>query len=984
MSSEQLPERHYREMIMNAPFGYMLVELVYGSNGEVDDVKVLEANQALLTLFGKKREQFIGYMLNDVMPGVDHNSYEGFRKIIKSVDSTGKSHELIEYSRYIKRWLHTEIMSSGSGRISVIFNDVTRDRLRLQQVNQYKDSIISAIPDLIFVLDRTSTFIDLLSGDEKALLMPKNEFIGKKISEVMPPAIARKLEDAINRTLESEEMLEIEYALESHGQTKYFETRITAINSSLVLALARDVTNRHITEQELISTRDMLLRTGRIASVGGWEKDYTTGHENWSEVTREIHEVPHDFDVNRVDRFSFYKQGEEQRKIALAATKAVNSGEPFDIESRIITAKGNERSVRVVGYPDFDENGNCRRIHGIFQDITSVKDQQKRILRQARFQKIIALISANLVGVTRSNINQKIDRALRMIGEFYDVDRCFLFLFRDNYRIMQNTHEWVAAGIEPQMENLQELDTEILSWWKHQICENKLVNVPDVMTMPPEARADQDVLLEQDIKSVLALPIFVQGEPYGFFGFDAVRHPIVWNEDEISLLRVLANNLGDAFNRVIVENELIAARDQAEKANKAKSEFLANMSHEIRTPLNGVIGFTELLSDTRLEENQHFFVRNVHNSAKALLAIVNDILDFSKVEAGMMELDPVSVDVRDLAGKAMSILQFQAVKKGLNLRVTVQEDVPRNVVLDPLRVKQILVNLLSNAVKFTEKGEVELTIGFEPGEPGHGLLGMSVRDTGIGISAEQRSNLFKAFAQADTSTTRKFGGTGLGLVISSLLASMMKSSIELESTPGKGSVFSLKIPVTLASESEPLTNIDSDNRLQLKAGLHALEDSALNITGEIEDFTDDGSEDASGGMGARRDGFRKAPTVLIAEDIQLNATLIRLIMKKVIPDVKLIMASNGREAMELAATNDIDLVLMDVQMPVMDGLEATRKLIEQMESGALPRPFPIVALTAGVVEEDQERCIQAGMVDFVPKPVEMETLRPILQKYLGV
>ncbi|MBM9577775.1 response regulator [Leptospira sp. 201903070] len=808
-------------------------------------------------------------------------------------------------------------------------------------------------------------------------------------------------------------------------------TKVTAIPLNLpdysVMILTYDITESKNFESELIKAKGLLEQTSKLVRIGAWDADLKTGIGTWSVVTKEMHEVPADFIPTIENGLQFVKEGESRTKITEAVKKLVEKGIPYDVEMQLVTAKGNELWVRSVANAEF-ENGVCTRIYGALYDIDERKKTEIALFKER--SRLLAFVEHAPAAVAMFDTEIRyIAVSERWIAEYHLQGRNIIGL--SHYEVFPNiSKEWKET---------------------HQRCLSGevLKNNEDVWR-PAGWEHDQ----------------YLRWEVRPWYQLDGTIGGIMMFTQDIT-------------ESCVQREELKKAKVVAERASSAKSEFLANMSHEIRTPLNGIIGFTDLLLRTNLDVTQHQYMMTVYQSAGSLLEVINDILDFSKIEAGKLELAYEMTDIWELGSQVVNTIKFQAHKKNLELLVNISPAIPKFVNTDSIRLKQILINLFSNAIKFTEEGEIEFKIEvLSEISKTESLFRFSVRDTGIGIAKENQRKIFDAFSQEDASTTRRFGGTGLGLTISNQILAMMKSKLELESKIGIGSVFFFDLKMEVL-ESDPaqrwprfetvkkiLVVDDNDNNRKIleemlrssnipcelvKSGTEAIEKIAsenrydfilldyhmplmdgmetakiirqkLNIPAEeqpiilLSSASDDSNtieESQKIGIqevitkpiyipdfydligrnqilkkpqmqkseiktGETTPSIRKAVKILIAEDNPVNMLLTKSIIARILPAAKIIEAGNGIEAVEQNLKSLPDLIFMDIQMPDMNGYEATTA-IRGLEIG---RRVPIIALTAGIVSGEREKCIEAGMDDYVSKPAIQADFTKVILKWL--
>lgn len=438
------------------------------------------------------------------------------------------------------------------------------------------------------------------------------------------------------------------------------------------------------------------------------------------------------------------------------------------------------------------------------------------------------------------------------------------------------------------------------------------------------------------VESLMSFPISIDGEVRGTISVMSLRKN-AYEEYHKDSIEHLLNFLAVAIQNAFTHEQLNLLKIRAEESEKHEQQFLANMSHEIRTPMNAVLGMTNLLLDTALNERQLKYLKAIKTSSKNLLVIINDILDLSKLEAGKMEIENIPFRIREVIENVSETNRFKAEEKGLKFEVFISPEVPDVVKGDPTRLNQVLTNLCSNAIKFTEYGRVNISVA--PSKDGK-FVSFRVSDTGIGIPEDKLHLLFSNFKQIDSSTFRKYGGTGLGLSISKTLIELQGGKVDVKSEVRKGSTFSVHIPYKSGAEED-----------------------VRSMQGAVQ-------SDYNSLVGVR---------ILIAEDNEYNQIVVNDTLESLIPGVQLTIAENGVIALEKLSSDDFDIILMDAQMPEMDGLEATRRIrrLKEPEKATIP----IIALTASVHKADIDKCIKAGMNDFVPKPFTRDELLNALVKY---
>ncbi|MDR0734540.1 MAG: response regulator [Elusimicrobiota bacterium] len=587
-------------------------------------------------------------------------------------------------------------------------------------------------------------------------------------------------------------------------------------------------------------------------------------------------------------------------------------------------------------------------------DINDILEENKQLkiinTKQAAFLHAVNETANILLASEESRFEEDLWKSLAIIGRSVDVDRVRVYKnhFENGKIYYSYLFQWAEDLNITQSKNFQltAAYSDALTSWETIFLQGKYINGP-VRNLPDKERQR---LEQHNIISILAVPIFLNNEFWGYIGYDDRKKERTFSENEVYMLKSTGLFIANAIIHNEMNKTIAAEREKALSLAKAKGDFLANMSHEIRTPINAIIGMTHIGKTAKDIEKKNYCLDKVEKASVHLLGIINDILDMSKIEADKINIYKAEFDFRKMIASVNDIIAFRAREKQQNFTVNIDENIPNILVGDEQRIAQVITNFISNSIKFTpEGGNITLRANTLKTENQIHTIRVSVADNGIGMTTEQQLRVFNSFEQAENGTSRKFGGTGLGLAISKRIVEAMDGEIHLKSELGKGSEFYFILNLT-----SPSCQIKTDEQR------------------EIND-TDDKSLNEIINLSGKR--------ILLVEDLDINREIVTASLEP--SSVEIDIAEDGTQAVNIfaAAPDKYDLILMDIQMPEMDGYEATRKIRAMNANRA--KSIPIIAMTANVFEEDVRKAVESGMNGHIGKPIDFKELSQKLNKYLA-
>jgi signal transduction histidine kinase/CheY-like chemotaxis protein len=573
----------------------------------------------------------------------------------------------------------------------------------------------------------------------------------------------------------------------------------------------------------------------------------------------------------------------------------------------------------------------------ILRDITVERDMQEKLKSLNKLQSLLIGIASKYINIKIEEIEKTINESLAEIGLFVNADRSYIFDYNWEKQTCTNTFEWCNQNISPEIDNLQNVPLSLIPEWLETHKQGKPMVIPDLFILPKDSNLRQ-ILEPQNIKSLITIPVMDKEQCIGFIGYDFVRKYHQIFDDELAVLIIFSQIILNLKKRELLEKNLIAEKERADAANKAKSEFLANMSHEIRTPLNSILGYSEIIYNTTDDSRHKNYLLTILENGKTLLALINDILDLSKIEANQLKITKEHVSLISVLNEMHLIFYPKVQEKNIELIFETDPIFKKPLLIDEIRMRQILLNLIGNAVKFTNQGYIKVKSKPLRTKDNSISFIISIKDTGIGISQEESKRIFESFNQAYGQKNRKYEGTGLGLAITKKLIELMNGTIGLESEYGKGSNFYLIF-----------NDIEYSNS--------TIEQSSPSFNWQPEDYNFNNSR------------------ILIVDDISHNRELIVSFLET--HNLEIIEAQNGKEAIEKTNKYYPNIILMDIKMPGISGIEATTIIKSNYETTKIP----IIALTASVLEGDKAS-IKKIFNGLLLKPIQKNLLLKELIKYL--
>ncbi|MBC7690862.1 MAG: PAS domain S-box protein [Methylotenera sp.] len=841
----------------------------------------------------------------------------GIRKLlIAATQGSPQSAQSIHYdpaalgqegrARWVDAFLNP--IKDGSGQVKeviLLFNDVTESRLAALNVKEHQDrlqGILDHAPDVIFVKSLDGRVLLANQQYENTFGLVQGQIVGKTDHEIFPKEIADKFVENDQKVLKSGRVIR-EDELTPHAEGHH-------VHSSVKFPIRN--------------------AEGKIIAIGGISSDVTE--------QRKMEQAETQLRVREQAAAAIHENGTRLRAIFDSAFDAI-----VGVDEQGMLMDWNPRAEEIFGWKFSEVVGRK------FSDL--IIPEKYRGAHEKGMQHFLDTGE-------RPALNRSIEiEAIRQSGEIFPIqlsvsriktrDGCTFTAFISDITERNRTTDALKAliassplatfvvGKDSKVQLWNPASERIFGWTAEEAIGKPLLFVP------PESQSASAELLKR----------LFQGEK--IIGEEARRlkkdrTEIIVNISAVPLLDAENHTYGilailsDITAQKKNEEDLIKARDLADKATQAKSEFLANMSHEVRTPINGVVGMTGLLLDTKLTDEQKEYAETIRSSADSLLTVINDILDFSKIEAGKLDIEVVEFNLEELLQNIERNLSFSARRKGLKLlKATSADQKFTHFKGDPTRIGQILTNLVNNAIKFTAQGHVIIEANQELLAPGLVKLRFEISDTGIGIPQEALSRMFQAFSQADGSTSRRFGGTGLGLSISKQLTELMGGEIGVRSKINEGSTFWFTLTL------QPVNEINSV------------------LTPEL--------------VSTRREEDDRPVRILLAEDNMVNQKIAIRMLERA--GYRVDAVANGLEVMDALRVAPYDLILMDCQMPEMDGYQATRMIRASQTLEA--RDIPIIAMTANAMSGDRDRCLEAGMSDYVSKPVKAADLVAVIQRALS-